>query len=155
MMKKIIFSILTVLTLTSTAFALEQSDTDEIHHIIDHFKHIWNVCNGHGSGDFYAENGDFVNIFGMHFSGKDEIESRHVAIHETFLMNSIFEIIDLKIREAKSDVVVVHVNWKVSNVHIPGTGLTEMKGIFTHMLIKSDGKWEITASQNTPLYKSE
>lgn len=57
-----------------------------------------------------------MNIFGAAFVGKQEIESRHIKIHETFLKGSLFEVIDLKLREAKPDVVIAHVYWKVTNI---------------------------------------
>ncbi len=122
-MKKLFYSFL--ISMSASLLALDSKDNLEIQHIVDHFTHVWNDCDGHGSADFYSQEADFVNIFGMAFSGKEEIESRHVAIHETFLKNSIFEVLHLKIREAKPDVAIVHVNWKVS---IPGKDQTEMQG---------------------------
>lgn len=151
-MKKIIASFLTLLSITSSSFALETIDKSEINQIISHFTHAWNECNGQGSADFYAKDADFVNIFGITFSGKDEIESRHVAIHQGFLKESFFEVIQVKLREAKSDIVIAHVKWKVSNLHIPCKDMKEMNGIFTHVLSKTEGKWEIIASQNTPIH---
>ena len=152
-MKKIMCSFLTVFSMTTSLIALEPSDSNDINQIINHFTYVWNECHGHGSADFYTNDADFVNIFGMTFSGKDEIEARHVAIHEAFLKNSTFEILNVKIRETKPDVVIAHVNWSVSNLQIPGSEMTEMQGIFTHILLKTDHQWKITASQNTPILK--
>ena len=85
-----------------------------------------------------------MNIFGTAFSGKQEIEIRHVKIHEAFLRDSIFEVLDKKVREAKADVVISHVYWKVTNIQKPGP--ETMKGIFSHTFIKNNGIWEITAT---------
>ena len=112
-----------------------------------HFTGAWNHSEGKGSGDYYAQDADFVNIFGTAFSGKQEIEARHVKIHETFLKGSIFEVVETKIREAKPEVVIAQVYWNVTNIQKPG-GET-MKGIFTHTFVKNNSSWEIASTQNT------
>lgn len=146
MKKYLSFSLFCILSFTSL-FALDNSDRNEIDKIIEHFTHAWNNCEGKGSGDYYAQDADFVNIFGTAFAGKQEIETRHVKIHETFLKGSIFEVNETKVREAKLDVVIAQVYWKVTNIQKPGA--ETMKGIFTHTFVKIDGLWEIAATQNT------
>lgn len=146
-MKKIVsFSLFFLLSFPSI-FALDTWDRNEIEKIIDHFTHAWNACEGKGSGDFYAEDADFVNIFGVAFSGKQEIEARHVKIHEAFLKGTLFEVIQTKVREATPEVVIAHVYWKVTHTQKPAAD--SMKGIFTHTFVKVNGRWEITATQNT------
>lgn len=150
-MKKCAIFFLVVLLPVSSIFALDPSDHQTIHHMIEHFTNAWNYHEGQGSADYYAQDADFVNIFGMAFSGKQEIETRHIKIHETFLKGSAFEVVDLKLREATPHVVIAHVYWKVSNIQRPGkdphNGI--MKGVFTHVFLKNHDKWEITATQNT------
>lgn len=146
MKKHFSYSLFFILSFTSL-FALEISDRNAIDKIVEHFTHAWNDCEGKGSGDYYAQDADFVNIFGTAFAGKQEIETRHVKIHETFLKGSIFEVIEAKVREAKPEVVIAQVYWKVTNIQKPGT--ETMKGIFTHTFVKNNGTWEIASTQNT------
>jgi uncharacterized protein (TIGR02246 family) len=117
--KYLSFSLFFILSFT-TLFALDTTDRNVIDKIIEHFTHAWNDCEGKGSGDYYAQDADFVNIFGTAFSGKQEIETRHVKIHETFLKGSIFEVVETKVREAKPEVVIAQVYWKVTNIQKPG-----------------------------------
>jgi len=84
---------------------------------------------------------------GQLFLEKQEIETRHVKIHETFLKGSTFEVIETKVREAKPEVAITQVYWKVTNIQKPGA--ETMKGIFTHTFVKINGIWEIAATQNT------
>ena len=136
--------------IASSVFSLDTGDRDSISKIVDHFTHAWNRCEGKGSADYYAEDADFVNIFGMAFSGKKEIEDRHVKIHETFLKGTVFTVTDLKIREVKPGIASVQVYWVVNGIQKPGTNVNEsMKGIFTHAFIKNNNRWEITSTQNT------
>lgn len=145
------FFLLIILTMSAPIFALDTNDHNAINQIIEHFTNAWNDHTGQGSADFYTQDADFVNIFGMAFAGQQEIEERHIKIHESFLKGSIFEVTDLRLREAKPGVVIAHVYWNVSNIQRPGNGT--MKGIFTHVLLKDQDKWEITATQNTPIAK--
>lgn len=146
MKKHLIFSLFFILSFTSL-FALDKSDRAAIDHIVEHFTYAWNNCECRGSADHYAQDADFVNIFGTAFSGKTEIETRHVHILETFLKGSIFEVIQTRLREVKPGVVIAHVYWEVTNIQNP-SGKT-MEGIFTHTLVKNSGIWEIEATQNT------
>lgn len=145
--------LLIILSTTSSIFALDTIDHQTINQIVEHFTNAWNYHEGQGSADYYEQDADFVNIFGMAFAGKQEIETRHIKIHESFLKGSKFEVTDLRLREAKPGVVIAHVYWKVSNIQKPGKDpLSEtMEGIFTHVFLKNHDKWEITATQNTTI----
>ena len=146
-MKHFICAILAVVSMTSSLFALDSSDQDAIHQIIDHFTHVWNNQDGHGSADNYATDAEFVNIFGMAFSGKEEIEVRHIQIHETFLKSTFFEVTKVRLREASSEVVVAHVDWQLRKTETDAVPM--MNGVFMHVFLKTDSKWEIIATQNT------
>lgn len=147
-MKKFLSLCLLIILSSSSMFALDMDENKAINQIIEHFTNVWNDHEGQGTGNYYEQDADFVNIFGMAFAGKQEIEARHVQIHESFLKGSVFEVTGLKIREAKPGVVIAHVYWKVSNIQKdPHT----MKGIFTHVILKNHDKWEITATQNTSI----
>lgn len=149
MKKCVSFCFIVILSVVSSVFALDESDCKAINQIVDHFTNAWNYHEGHGSADFYAQDADFVNIFGMAFAGKEEIETRHIQIHESFLKGTIFEVIELKLREATQDVVIAHVYWKVTHTQNSGKDPQPTKGIFTHVFLKNQDKWEITATQNT------
>jgi uncharacterized protein (TIGR02246 family) len=133
-------------------FALDARDRQDIEDIVNHFADAWNNNQGNGIADDYAQDADFVNIAGMAFSGKQEIQQVHNQFHKTSAKGSNFQITNLKIREVKPDVAIVHVNWTLSNIQTPGQQRANpgtMKGIFTHVLVKNNGKWEIQSSQNT------
>lgn len=142
---------LIIASISSSLSALDTNDHKTINQMIEHFTNAWNDYEGQGSGDYYSQDADFINIFGMAFAGKQEIEERHIKIHESFLKGSIFEVTDLRLREAKPGVVIAQVYWKVSNIQKPGKDPHNeiMRGIFTHVFLKNQDKWEITATQNT------
>lgn len=140
-----------MMTMTSV-FGWEQADQAAIHGIIKDYTEAWNFRGCIGFGDGFTEEADFVNIFGMHFSGKEEIEQRHIQILKTFLKDSTMEIQDIQLREVQPGVVIALVRWKVQGFRHPSTASntsTEREGIFTHVFINTNNQWKITASQNT------
>lgn len=153
-MRNFVISLLAFLSITSIE-ALEVEDSKAIHQIIEDISKAWNDFEGQGFANDYASDADFVNIFGMTFAGKKEIEERHVKILQGLLKGSLFEVVDIKFREPKAEVVIAHVHWKVTGIqkseNIPSH--ETWTGIFTHLFVKNNGKWEIAASQNTLISK--
>ena len=89
----------------------------------------------------------------MHFSGKAEIEKRHIQILQTFLKGSTLEILRTQLREVQPGLVVAIVHWRCPGFRTPRSDLNKpgevREGVFTQVFIHSGDKWEITASQNT------
>lgn len=161
-MKRKLILISTYFALISNALsALDQADRAAIHALVEGYTEAWNEREGKGFGDSFADDADFVNIFGTVFTGRQEIEERHIQILQTFLKNSTFEVINIRLREVQQGVVVALVPWKVYGFRSPGSDMNApgdlRQGIFTQLFIKKNAEWKITASQNTlvPLPKKD
>jgi uncharacterized protein (TIGR02246 family) len=153
-MKKFILLMSVFCCSFANVYSLSSQDSQAIHGILDGIKNSWNNNAGKGFADNYTEDADFVNIFGMHFSGKEEIESRHLAILDNFLKGSTFENLDIKLREVRPDLVIAIVKWNVNGFRTPlhrneTNAESSRKGLFTHVLVKEGQNWKIVASQNT------
>jgi uncharacterized protein (TIGR02246 family) len=135
-----------LLMLFNFAFALETTDQEAIKKVITAYTQAWNEQGGKGFADGFAQDADFVNIFGMKFSGKEEIEARHINILQTFLKNSKMEILRTHLREVQKGLVIATIYWRVKGFKKPDA---IQDGIFTQVFIQQEEKWEITASQNT------
>lgn len=137
----------------TTGFALDDIDREAIQKVIDHYVEAWNFHECKGFGNDFTVDADFVNIYGMHFSGRAEIEERHVRIMQTFLKGSFFEVVKMQLREVQPGLVVAIVHWRVSGFRTPRSDMNKpaetREGLFSHVFIKNDDKWEITATQNT------
>jgi uncharacterized protein (TIGR02246 family) len=144
-----VFSILFLLF--HSLSALEKGDEQAISAIIDQYADAWNHHAGKGFGEGFAQDADFVNIFGMHFSGREEIELRHIKILETFLKDSKLEILSSQLREIHPGLVIALVRWKIDGFRQPGSDLPGVirEGIFTQIFAHDPNRWEIVASQNT------
>jgi uncharacterized protein (TIGR02246 family) len=137
----------------NVASALDSADRDTIQDIIKGYTIAWNDHAGKGFGEGFAVDADFVNIFGMHFSGKEEIEIRHIKILQAFLKDSKMQILNTTLREVQPGLVIGVVKWKVEGFRQPGSDMSlpgiSREGIFTQVFVKREHQWEITASQNT------
>lgn len=154
------FTLLTVfITSFNSVFALEKEDQLAIEEVIQGYNEAWNQRGCVGFADHFTEDASFVNILGMIFSGKTEIEARHVQILQTFLKDSILQIQSTELREIQPGVVIALVRWKLLgnfSFHCEAHNSLDIReGVFTQVFIKSDHKWEITASQNTLVTTSQ
>ncbi len=139
------------------AFALDTEDQLTIKALIQGYTAAWNAEDGNKFASGFTDDADFVNIYGMHISKKDEIAARHQLIITSFLKGSKLEILNTQMREVKVGTVIAHVRWKLDGYREPSSGsdfLGETReGIFTQVFIKEYGKWFITASHNTLMPK--
>lgn len=152
-MRKFTAVLLICLFYLGPVFGLDHADEAAIHDIIQNYTHAWNDQAGKGFGEGFAADADFVNIFGTHFSGKAEIEARHIQILKSFLKNSKLHILSTKLREVQPGLVIALVRWRADGFRQPGSDLSlpgvQREGIFTQVFVKHDHQWEIAASQNT------
>lgn len=151
-MKKFSYLCAFFLILMHTLAAIDNADRSKMEAVINGYIRAWNEYEGHGFADGYTDDADFVNIYGMHFTSKTEIEERHIRILQTFLKGSIFTALSTHFREVEPDLVLAFVHWSVEGFrsrNAPnGPGETR-EGIFTHVFVKQNNEWKITAAQNT------
>jgi uncharacterized protein (TIGR02246 family) len=114
--------------------------------VISDYTYSWNERGCKGFAEGFTQDADFINIFGMKFSGKEEIELRHMHILQTFLKDSKMQILKTDLREAQKGLVIATVYWRVKGFT---AGEAIRDGIFTQVFVQQGEKWEITASQNT------
>jgi hypothetical protein len=84
------------------------------------------------------------------FSGREEIETRHIHILQTILKDSKMEILRTYLREVQEGLVIATIYWQVKGFKV---GESVRDGIFTQVFVRQGGKWEITSSQNTLISK--
>jgi len=95
----------------------------------------------------FAENCDYVNVAGVHWKGVQEIVQRHADLFQNGLKTAVRTLTGVEVRFPTPGVAIVHATWDVSGWSRP-TG-EAVKEITTMTMVKTDGKWLITAFQNT------
>lgn len=101
----------------------------------------------------FAEDADFVNVLGMHWKGRAQIEAAHVQVHRTIFRNSKLKTLNCSLRPLAPGVVLTHVRWEMTGHESPsGVLFAEVRrGVITGVFIEQDGRWPIAAFQNTDI----
>jgi len=146
--KQLSFFILLLTLASSSIFAFEAKDNHTINQIIENVANIWNEHDNHGFADHYAQDAEFVNIYGMASKGREAIETRHIKILETFFKGTQCKVLNITQQEVTPEVVIAHVYWQLNNGN-KGSLKEPMKGIYIHVFVKKHDKWQIIATQNT------
>lgn len=99
----------------------------------------------------FADDADFVNVFGMHWHGRDAIEAQHVAIHRSIFRNSSVRVEQSSIRPLAPGVMLAHLNWEMRGHEIPpGAPFSEIRhGLMTAVFVEQQGQWLIAALHNS------
>jgi uncharacterized protein (TIGR02246 family) len=117
---------------------------------------------GHGVDDAetaaqFTEDADFVNVVGMHFRGRPQIEAVHVDLHRTIFKNSNLRTVSTTVRSVNDEVAVAHIASEMTGAEgLPGWNVPELrKGMMSLVLVRSGDRWLIIAAQNTELVPLE
>jgi uncharacterized protein (TIGR02246 family) len=99
----------------------------------------------------FTEDADFVNVLGMHFRGRPQIEAVHVDLHRTIFRNSNLRAASTTVRPVNEQVALAHVAWEMTGADgLPGWNVPELrKGMMSLVLVRTGDRWLITAAQNT------
>ena len=105
----------------------------------------------HAFAALFAEDADFVDVFGNWLKGAGGIEQALSVRHETVFKDSRFTKKEVAIRVLTSDVAVVHAIWELSGAaDSSGRPLPPGFGVMTYVLSKvGRTDWRILAFQNT------
>jgi uncharacterized protein (TIGR02246 family) len=125
----------------------------QIESVIHALAESWNSHDMAMYGAQFADDADFVNVLGMHWHGREAIESQHAAIHRTIFRNSVLKILDYSFRPLGTDVVLVHIRWEMTGHETPpGVPFAEVRhGMITSVFVEREERWLIGAMQNTEI----
>lgn len=114
----------------------------------------WNRHDAAAWSKDFAPDADFVNIAGMVFSGRAEIEKRHAAIFASVFKDSRTQVTVRKLSFPRPDVALLETEHEVTQFGAlplgiqptePGLLRTRMK----YVLTRERAGWQIIAAQNT------
>ena len=113
----------------------------------------WNTHDSALYSAQFAEDADFVNVLGMHWHGRSEIEAHHTELHRTIFRNSNLRLLDHSIRPLGPRTMLALVKWEMKGHEAPPAiqFAAIRKGILSAVFLETDGRWLITALQNTEI----
>ena len=131
-------------------FTISPADGDRMAQIITEYEHSWNEHSARGFTDNFAKKGGMLDLDNEYYDGKKAIEKRYIDLHDSVYKLSTYTIDGLELHEIHKDLVMAYVPWYITQYSEQadlGKKKT-IKGITSHVFIKEDGEWKISATHN-------
>ena len=126
------------------------AETDGPQVLVDGFVRAWNAHDMKALGALFAEDADFVNVAGMWWKGRAEIQAKHEATHATRFKTTTLAATGTAVRPLRGDVGVLHVSWELTGELDPdGKAAPPRRGVMQIVAAKQADGWKIIAAQNT------
>lgn len=115
----------------------------------------WNTHDMARFARCFGVDADFVNVGGMWWRGRPEIEERHAESHRGRFSRSRIELHVAATRTIAPGVAVAHIRWALVGHEPSGPRRTvePRHGIWTWVLRDVDGRVEIVAGHNTDSFE--
>ena len=120
-----------------------EADHDAFAGILRELELAWNTGDGVAFGAPMAENADFVTIRADHLRGREAIVASHSGIFSTIYAGSRNRISLESARLLGEDVALVHARSVLEAPTGPLAGQHAAR--FSTILLREDGKWQITS----------
>ena len=125
-------------------------DESAVRDVLAEYTVAWNRHDTAAFGRLFTENCDYVNVAGVHWKGVQEIVQRQAELFQNRLKTAVRTLTGVEVRFQTPDVALVHATWDVTGRSRPtGEAVPVLKVITTMTMVKTNGKWLITAFQNT------
>jgi len=113
----------------------------------------WNRHDMKGFAALFAENADFVNVIGMHWHGRQEIEEKHAQTHRTIFRNSVLQIVEVTVRFLTPTIALAHARTELKGAESLREAVAPelRRALLTCVLMKDADHWLITAAHNTDM----
>jgi len=123
------------------------SDEQSIHDILKELEAAWNASDSRRWTSFFANNANFIHIFGGQLDGHAAIEGSHRVIFDTIYKGSRLSIESRSIRFVRPEVAVVFARMHLELAQ--GAPMPDFDTRPTMVMAKEQGKWQIVFLQNT------
>jgi uncharacterized protein (TIGR02246 family) len=146
MQKRIVVltAVLLAAALAPAVGAQEASDAEEaVKMVATQWQDAWNGGDMDAIGALYAEDSDYVDLFGETFKGREQIQANFTEIHSTVYNGGKISIETTSVQFVKPDVAVADSAWEMSGL-AEAEGVPS-KGVSTAVMVKQDEDWKIVA----------
>ena len=130
--------------------------TAEVTEVVHAFSACWNRHDVKAFARLFASDAEFVNVVGLWWHGREEIEKAHEFTHATLFQNSTLTISDVSVRLPVDNVAIARTRWVLKgHVSPDGESLPARHGILVSVLLHSPAGWSIIDSQNTDVIEGQ
>jgi len=110
----------------------------------------WNSHDMKAFAQLFSDDAQFVNVVGMWWKNRSEIEAAHADRHRTNFKDSTLTGDVALVKWLRPDVVLAEVSWQLTGSKgARGEPMPTRKGLMMLVLTRDKGEWKIRAAQNT------
>jgi uncharacterized protein (TIGR02246 family) len=117
---------------------------------VDAFFTSWNNHDFREMQNYIDKDCDFVNIVGMHWKGREDIQYAHQSMHEAHFKDVPLEKRSVSVRFVKPDLAIAHVLMHPLKTFVTPDGTTMGKddALATFVFVKKGPAWLVVAVEN-------
>ena len=124
------------------------------HDIPAGFIAAWNRHDMDSFATLFAEDANFVNAIGTHWTSRAEIVKNHRHTHATIFKDSRLSDLGVTVNHVRPDVAVIHWRWQLQGQRDPDGATGDPRdGIFIIIASHEGGEWLVRSAQNTDVLK--
>jgi uncharacterized protein (TIGR02246 family) len=119
--------------------------------VVGWFVDAWNGHDMHALGDLFADDADFIDVFGNWFKGRAAFEQVLAERHRSVFAESHFTRKDAAVRRVSPGLAIVHAVIELTGATGPdGQPLAPTLGVMSYVMEREGPEgWRILAFQNT------
>lgn len=115
------------------------------------FRAAWSARDAAMLAALFAEDADFVNVVGLWWTRRDQIEAAHAYGFERIFADSTLRVGRTRLRDL-GDAAVVHARFTLDGQRDPqGNALGTRRTVMTFVMERREGGWLCVAAQNTDM----
>lgn len=118
-------------------------------HLIDRLAEAFNTKDADAFAALFADDAEYVNIFGQRMRRRDGIAAGHQAVFASLLAGSRFTVTGTDVMPLGQDVALMHATWRRDR--LPGATpatLPAGTGIFTFVARRAGDDWLLAGATN-------
>ncbi|SFG54426.1 conserved hypothetical protein [Palleronia marisminoris] len=118
------------------------------------FRAAWMERDASMLASLFAEDADFVNVVGLWWRRRGQIEASHAYGFDRIFANSTLRVGRTRVRRLGDDVAVVHVRFTLEGQRGPDAAeLGIRRTVMTFVMSRRDRGWLCVAAQNTDIHE--
>jgi uncharacterized protein (TIGR02246 family) len=130
--------------------AWDKSDETSIRGLLAEYHSDWNHHDMQAMGNLFADDAQWINVVGMHWSGKADIMKAHEVYHRLLFPKTEINFTNIAVRPIAPNVAVAVVEENFDASQLPNGGIRPAsKDILSFTFVKRDGQWKIVQGHNT------
>jgi uncharacterized protein (TIGR02246 family) len=126
--------------------------TEEVRRVIGAFVDCWNRHDMAAFAALFAPDAQFVNVVGMWWRGRAEIQKAHEFTHSSMFKDSRLSVLETQVRLPAEGIALARSRWRLEgHVGPNGSALPPRNGLLFTVLQNKSGTWLIIDTQNTDI----